>query len=534
MDMENALPNQNPRKIEPFVELDLFTIDPETVQLLGYSFCIQNHTVILNTVDQTSKDKVIVAMLDTEESELIHRITKVLKREIEPVRLNAYEIHKALDIGFGKGRIRDRFRLTLGPVERVSFDPDNKADRHIRDLLGQAISLGAGDVHVECYEDDIDVRFRIDGILHQINNPLNKQNMLQFITRLKILAKLDIAEKRRAQDGRVYANYEKGGDSRSIDFRLSILPGPFGEDAVLRILDSAQPLIGLGHMGMNEEILSDFYGLLKNPEGLLLVTGPTGCGKTTTLYAGLQELNSNRKKILTVEDPIEYLFPKINQKQVSARMGFADYARSFLRQDPDVIMIGEIRDDETAQLGVRAAQTGHLVLSTLHANDAIGAVSRLLTLGIEASLIANSLLGSLSQRLARKICEKCRASVGADFFADQVFESMGREFPLFHGTGCKKCNHHGYRGRTGVFELFVNNGVRADLIASEVPIHQISADVRRSGCLSLFEDTLVKIEAGITTFEEMRRIIPYRIIQQRISEQAQRTSKAARVKPAGL
>ncbi len=510
------MPTESRGKIEPFVELDQFTIDPDTVQLLGYSFCLQNHTVVLNKVDQTSRDKVIVAMLDTEESELVHRITKVLNREIEAVRLNAYEIHKALDIGFGKDRIKDRFRLSLGPVERVSFDPDNKADRHIRDMLGQAIAHGAGDVHVEVYEDDIDVRFRIDGILHQINTPLNKQNMLQFITRLKILSKLDISEKRRAQDGRVYANYEQDGESRTIDFRLSILPGPFGEDAVLRILDSAQPLIGLSHMGMADDLLTDFYSLLKNPEGLLLVTGPTGCGKTTTLYAGLQELNSNRKKILTAEDPIEYLFPKINQKQVNSRMGFADYTRSFLRQDPDVIMVGEIRDEETAQLGVRAAQTGHLVLSTLHSNDAIGAVSRLITLGIEASLIASSLLGSLSQRLARRVCERCRELIEPDVFATNVFDYLGREFPLFRGKGCKACNRHGYRGRVGVFELFVNNGVSSDLIASEAPIHQIRADIRKSGCPSLFEDTLGKIESGISTFEEMRRIIPYRIIQQRI------------------
>ena len=247
------------------------------------------------------------------------------------------------------------------------------------------MQIGASDIHFESYEDDIDVRVRVDGILHHLNTALSRENIAPLVSRLKILAGLDIAERRVAQDGRVNAVLEEGAKKRNIDFRVSIVPGPFGEDAVLRILDSAKPLLGLDDLGFAREELARLESLITNPEGMLLVTGPTGSGKTTTLYAAINQINTINNKILTVEDPIEYLFPKVNQKQVSDQMGFAAYARSFMRQNPDIILIGEIRDEETAQAALRAAQTGHLVLSTLHTGDAVRTVSRLRTLGLDST-----------------------------------------------------------------------------------------------------------------------------------------------------
>src|SRR6185295_12281945 len=335
------------------------------------------------------------------------------------------------------------------------------------------------------------------------------------ITRLKVLSGLDIAERRRAQDGRVRAVYREGGREREVDFRLSVVPGPFGEDSVLRILDSAAPL-PLEKLGLSEAALSLFGRLIENPEGMILVTGPTGSGKTTTLYAAIHQINTPANKILTVEDPIEYHFPKTNQKQVSSQMGFADYARAFMRQNPDVILIGEIRDEDTASAAVRAAQTGHLVLSTLHTNDAVSTVSRLRTLGVDPGLIAACLLGSVSQRLVRRLCPACRIEAPPD---DQESRRLGlgpADGPFFRPQprrDCEVCAGAGYKGRLGVYEMFVMDGQMADLIADGTPIHGVRAAAMGKGMRTLRDDALVKAREGVTSLAEVLRVVPYRILE---------------------
>jgi general secretion pathway protein E len=500
-------------EIENFTELDQFMIDENSVKLLDYNFCVQKYVVILGTVDPNDTDRITIGMPNPKDTELIEQLENILERSINPVRLNAYEIQKALDIAHGQYEpSEDGLKTTLTHVNEISFDPEISVAEMLDELIGRAVTLGASDIHIECYKDDIDLRFRVDGILHQITTPLHMDNIASVISRLKILSDLDIAERRLAQDGRFYATFEIEDQSRLVDFRVSIVPGLFGEDAVLRILDSKKPLIGLDEMGFSHRALTHLRELINNPEGMILVTGPTGSGKTTTLYAVLQEVNTEQNKVLTAEDPVEYLFPKINQKQVDGCMNFADYARAFLRQDPDIIMIGEIRDEETAEIALRAAQTGHLMFSTLHTNDSVGTVSRLRVLGIKAGMLADSLLGALSQRLVRKICKKCKAVSKKDRFAESIFKRIGYRFEAYCGTGCSVCTHTEYKGRIGLFELFAVDQEIADMIAADLPSNKIRRSAREKGMTTLFDDALDKVRAGKTSFSELRRAVPYRII----------------------
>ena len=502
-------------RLEPFVELEQFEIDAASVRLLSEEFCKQYHVVVLGEVAPDGDGPVTVGMRDIRDEHLVSYVNACLQRPVNAVRLNIYEIHKALDIGYGRYRPRrGGSALELKATPGLTFSRDLEVRELVDELLAHAVGLGASDIHIENYQDDVDVRVRIDGILHQLTTPMDAESVIPVVSRLKILANMDIAERRMAQDGRIMASMEDGGDKHPIDFRVSVVPGPFGEDAVLRILDRADPLIGLHRLGFDSPIRARYMEIVSNPEGLVVVAGPTGSGKTTTLYSTLVEVNSETKKVLTVEDPIEYLFAKTNQKQVSKKMGFADYARSFLRQDPDIIMIGEVRDEETADLAMRAAHTGHLVLCSLHANDAVGVVQRLVMLGVEPSLAAETILCSLSQRLVRKICEHCKEEVPADDFAREVFSRTGERFTLFAGRGCPRCRGTGYSGRTGLFELLEVDHHIQEMIGRGVAAHEVRAAARRGGMVTLFEDALIKVRAGVTTFSELRRRVPHRSISE--------------------
>ncbi|HWM92741.1 MAG TPA: GspE/PulE family protein [Thermoanaerobaculia bacterium] len=499
---------------QQFTELAQFVIDERSVRMLEREYCLENDVVVLGVVDRTKGDPVTVGMLDPSRRALVHQVSRALGRPVKAVRLNAWEIRRALDQGHGIAE-EESSRLTLRPIRDISFERDGEVPEMLDEILGRAVELRASDVHIETYEDDVDVRFRVDGVLRQVATPLSRENIQGVLNRLKVLSGLDVAERRRAQDGRIQATFHTGRDERrEVDFRLSIVPGPFGEDAVLRILDSAAPL-PLEKLGLDDAELATFERLIANPEGLILVTGPTGSGKTTTLYAALHRINSPENKILTVEDPIEYHFLKTNQKQVSMHMGFADYARAFMRQNPDVILIGEIRDEDTASAAVRAAQTGHLVLSTLHTTDAVRTISRLLTLGMDPGLIAGCLLGALSQRLLRKLCPHCRVETEPGSREAQRLGLSGEDGPFYRAQGapgCPTCGGAGYRGRIGVYELFVVDSEMADLVAEHAPIHQIRAAALARGMKTLLHDAVRKARLGITSLEEILRTVPYRIL----------------------
>ena len=373
----------------------------------------------------------------------------------------------------------------------------------INAMLGEAIKEGASDIHIETFEQDLVIRFRVDGVLKEVLKPNRKLASL-LVSRIKVMAKLDIAEKRIPQDGRLSLRIA----GRAVDVRVSTMPSSFGERVVLRLLDKNNARLNLEDLGMLKQNRERYADLIRKPHGIILVTGPTGSGKSTTLYAGLTEINSRDRNILTVEDPIEYEIPGIGQTQVNSKvdMTFARGLRAILRQDPDVVMVGEIRDLETAQIAVQASLTGHLVMSTLHTNTASGAISRMEDMGVEPFLLSSSLLGVLSQRLVRTLCKDCKEPHLADEKECKLLGvPFGQQTQIFRAIGCEKCNHNGYRGRTGIHELLVVDEAIRELIhngkgeqAVEKYIRQHTPSIRQDGC--------ARVLAGDTTLEEVLRV----------------------------
>lgn len=373
----------------------------------------------------------------------------------------------------------------------------------INAMLGEAIKEGASDIHIETFEKSLSIRFRVDGVLRDVLSPSRKLAPL-LVSRVKVMAKLDIAEKRVPQDGRI--SLRIGG--RAVDVRVSTMPSSHGERVVMRLLDKNATRLDLHSLGMEAKTHQQFQAMIARPHGIILVTGPTGSGKSTTLYAGLQEINSNERNILTVEDPIEFDIDGIGQTQVNPKvdMTFARGLRAILRQDPDVVMVGEIRDLETAQIAVQASLTGHLVMSTLHTNTAVGAITRLRDMGIEPFLISSSLLGVLAQRLVRTLCPSCKQSYQADTAQKALFDlNEDASLTLYKPAGCEKCNHKGYRGRTGIYELLMVNEQVQELIHNEAG-EQAMEKVVRQHTPSIRSDGLARVRQGVTSLEEVMRV----------------------------
>ncbi|MBJ2129423.1 type II secretion system ATPase GspE [Alteromonas sp. IB21] len=373
----------------------------------------------------------------------------------------------------------------------------------INAMLGEAIKEGASDIHIETFENQLVVRFRVDGVLREILRP-NRKLSSMLVSRIKVMAKLDIAEKRVPQDGRITLRIA----GRAVDVRVSTMPSSHGERVVLRLLDKNNARLNLEDLGMTLQNRNHFSTLIRKPHGIILVTGPTGSGKSTTLYAGLSEINSRDRNILTVEDPIEFDLPGIGQTQVNPRvdMTFARGLRAILRQDPDVVMVGEIRDIETAQIAVQASLTGHLVLSTLHTNTAAGAITRLEDMGIEPFLLSSSLLAVLSQRLVRTLCPECKKPHIPD--ASEL-EVLGQEATssttIYKPHGCAACNQTGYRGRTGIHELLLVDEKVREMMHEGVGEQAIERYIRTS-TPSIREDGCRKVLLGVTSLEEVLRV----------------------------
>ncbi|AHY44892.1 type II secretion system ATPase GspE [Stutzerimonas decontaminans] len=375
--------------------------------------------------------------------------------------------------------------------------------RLINAILGEAIAENASDIHIETFEKRLVIRFRVDGILREVVQPKRELAAL-LVSRIKVMAKLDIAEKRIPQDGRI--SLRVGG--REVDIRVSTLPSANGERVVLRLLDKQAGRLTLRHLGMNEQDRDHLEQAVKKPHGIILVTGPTGSGKTTTLYAALTTLNDRTRNILTVEDPIEYHLEGIGQTQVNTKvdMTFARGLRAILRQDPDVVMVGEIRDQETADMAVQASLTGHLVLSTLHTNSAIGAVTRLVDMGVEPFLISSSLLGVLAQRLVRVLCNDCKRAYVADAAECALLGVSPDNAPtLYHAEGCEQCRGLGYRGRTGIYELVLFDDALRTMVHTRASEQDMLRHARVLGP-SIRDDGLRKVREGVTTIEEVLRV----------------------------
>lgn len=385
------------------------------------------------------------------------------------------------------------------PRDLLDLTDEAPVIRLLNSILFQAVKERASDIHIEPYERDVEVRFRIDGILYKMLTP-PKVVQEAIISRVKIMAGLNIAEKRLPQDGRIRVVVA----GRDVDIRVSIIPTFFGERVVLRLLDKKKGLISLEDMGMSESGVQSMERLLCRSNGILLVTGPTGSGKSTTLYAALNRLNSPEKNIITIEDPIEYQLKGIGQIQVNPKIDltFAGGLRSILRQDPDIIMVGEIRDAETAEIAIQASLTGHLVLSTLHTNDSPTAITRLIDMGIEPFLVASSLSAVLAQRLVRVICPHCRE----EYTAERDYPGITLPPILYRGKGCDACFGLGTRGRTGIYELLLVDQEICSMIIRRIPAGEIKEYAVSKGMKTLRDDGLAKVAAGITTIEEVLRV----------------------------
>ena len=373
-------------------------------------------------------------------------------------------------------------------------------------IITRAIELRASDIHFEPFEDQFRVRYRVDGVLHDVESP-PKRLQAAVVSRVKIMAKLNIAERRLPQDGRIMLRVR----GKEIDFRVSSVPTIYGESIVLRILDKSSIVLDIEKLGFPEDTLVGFNELIERPHGIILVTGPTGSGKTTTLYCALEKINSPEKKIITVEDPVEYQLKGINQIQVKPLIGltFSNALRSIVRQDPDVILIGEVRDAETAEIAIHSALTGHLVLSTLHTNDAPSAVTRLIDMGMEDYLLSSTIIGILAQRLVRVACPHCREPYKPDavIMREMKVEAEGIEqLNIFEVKGCEKCSQTGYWGRSGIFEyLEITDGIRR-LILEKRDSNIIKEVARKSGMRTLREDGWLKVRQGMTTISEVLRV----------------------------
>ncbi len=381
---------------------------------------------------------------------------------------------------------------------------DSPVIRLINALLLEAVKDGASDIHVETQERRCVVRFRIDGVLRDMIEPARALAPL-LISRIKVMARLDIAEKRIPQDGRV--SLRVGG--HEIDVRVSTLPAQHGERVVLRLLDRDATQLDLANVGMSARDVATFGSMLARPHGMVLVTGPTGSGKTTTLYAALNRLNDRKRNIMTVEDPIEYELEGVGQMQVNPRieLTFARGLRAILRQDPDVIMVGEIRDHETAEMAVRSSMTGHFVLTTLHTNSAIGSITRLIDMGVERYLLAPMVVGLIAQRLVRKLCEVCRVPGHATAIeAGLLGDALAAGAPLYHAAGCPACHDEGYRGRTAIYELIEVDDAMQLLIHDGASEAQLTA-AARAKAPGLLDDGIAKIVAGVTSVEEIARVV---------------------------
>ncbi len=489
-------------------------IDPECVAVLSYPFA-KRHGVLVGFREQNHHH---IVCTETPKLDIVTELRRKLGGPLKFHQTDQATFERLLRQSYDKGQSEATQMVdNMGgefDLERLAHELPQATDlleaadeapiiRLINALLTQAIREGASDIHLEAFEQRSVVRFRVDGVLRDVVEP---QRALHgaLVSRLKVMSRLDIAEKRLPQDGRI--SLRVGG--HPVDVRVSTLPTQHGERVVLRLLDKQSARLDIVQLGMHEEIRKDFERLVHAPHGIVLVTGPTGSGKTTTLYAGLMRLDRDRLNILTVEDPIEYDLDGVGQTQVNAKIGltFAGGLRSILRQDPDVVLVGEIRDLETAQIAVQASLTGHLVLSTLHTNTAVGAMTRLLDMGMESFLISSSLLGVLAQRLVRKLCLKCREPYLAN---ERELELLGSEpdsgVELYRAVGCAACDQTGYRGRTGIYELILVDDVLRTMIHDQKSEDELLRYIRRSRP-SIAHDGYQRVLRGETSIDDVLRV----------------------------
>jgi type IV pilus assembly protein PilB len=506
----------------PYVALGEVEIPAAVVELVPESLARENLVMPLSS--EHGSIKVIMHDLNFE---TIDKLRFVLNREIEVALAPKEAIIEAINRYYGSSTsetesvdsMLQEFTDTAidfsddgggggktGSGSNTLEEGDAPVIRLVHLIIQEAVNMRASDIHIEPFADRVRIRYRIDGVCMERDSP-PRRLLGAIVSRIKIMGAIDIAEKRRPQDGRVKIHVA----GKDIDLRVSILPTSHGQSVVMRILDRENIKVGLRDLGFGEEDWKRFSGLIKRPNGILLVTGPTGSGKTTTLYAALNELNRPDVKIITAEDPVEYYLPGINQCEVRAKIGmtFARIIRAMLRQNPNILLVGEIRDEETANTAIQASLTGHLVFSTLHTNDAPSAVTRLVDIGVQPFLVASSVMGIMAQRLVRKVCPKCRVRYEP---SANVLQSLGlrpeiaKKANFMKGKGCSYCGKTGHRGRMGIYELMsMTTQIREMTFKGESTVN-LRRLARKQGMRTLFEDGMIKAMKGLTTIEEVMRI----------------------------
>ncbi len=503
-----------------FVDLNEVVIPPAIVELVPESLAREN--AILPYQEDGEVLKVIVS--DPNDIETLDKLRFILNRQIEPVLAPRDAIQEAVNQHYGQtiGESADSLiqEMTDTAIDFTEMEGDSggggavstqsESDapivRLVDMIIQEAVQLRASDIHVEPFEDRVRIRYRIDGILVE-RDAAPKRLQGALLSRIKILSKLDIAERRRTQDGRIKLTL---GD-KELDLRVSVIPTNHGQSVVMRLLDKDSIKVALTQLGFSEEDYGRFKGLIRRPNGIILVTGPTGSGKTTSLYAGLNELNTPTRKIITAEDPVEYYLPGVNQVEIKHQIGldFARVIRAMLRQAPNIILVGEMRDLETAQMGIQASLTGHLVFSTLHTNDAPSAITRLVDMGVPPYLVSSSVIGIMAQRLVRTVCSKCKktytpSQAELDSLAITPEQVSGATF--VKGRGCSACNKSGYRGRMAIFELMSMTAKIREMTFMQASTVKIRKAAVGEGMTTLFKDGIRKVLEGKTTIEEVHRV----------------------------
>lgn len=498
-----------------YVDLTDVTIPPSVIELVPESVAREN--VVLPMAQENGALKII--MSDPTDFDTIQKLQFILNKDIQPVLSPREQIVEAINRHYGQSETESvdsmlseftdtaiDFTETTSAASAAPEDNDAPVIKLCNLMIQEAINLRASDIHVEPFADRVRIRYRIDGILVERDSP-PRRLLAPIVSRLKIMSGIDISEKRRPQDGRIKTNV----NGKHFDLRVSILPTCHGQAVVMRILDRGNISVSVRELGFFEEDYQKFHSIIKRPNGIFLVTGPTGSGKTTTLYAALNELNRPDRKIITAEDPVEYYLPGINQTEVKHQIGldFARIIRAMLRQAPNIILVGEIRDKETAEIAIQASLTGHLVFSTLHTNDAPSAVTRMIDIGVQPFLVASSVIAILAQRLVRVVCSKCKEPdkpPDAEIKAAGITPEQLVGATFMRGRGCGHCNHSGYRGRNGIFELLRMNSTMRELTFNRAPAQELRRKAREQGMRTLLDDGIYKALKGLTTLEEVLSI----------------------------
>ena len=490
------------------IDLSQTKADPSALELIEEGFAKQNKLVPVSL----EQDNLVVAMDSTLDVMLIDKLQSKTGKFIEIVQATESDILQAIDRFYGGETSEDdtieQLSLQAEQAEREgeeAAEGESPVVKLVDQLLLKGVKLGSTDIHIEPDENTVRTRFRVDGILHQ-GPALPKSLQSTLIARLKVMSNINISESRLPQDGRFRFYMGK----RQIDLRLSTLPTIHGENVVMRLLDKGKMLLSLDKLGLTPRNLELFQNAISRPNGVILVTGPTGSGKTTTLYSALSYINNSDRKIVTLEDPVEYEIPLIRQAQINVRAGFTYAAgmRSILRQDPDVILVGEVRDAETAEIAVQAAMTGHLVFSTLHTNDSAGAFPRLIDMGIESFLVSSSVICVVSQRLIRKICPKCKVEYQPthEDLHKLGLDNKDRKYKFYEGKGCDYCNSTGYLGRCAIYEILHVSPRIEKLILERADGSEIRETAVEEGMMTLLHDALVKAVNGQTSIQEVLRV----------------------------